>query len=477
MEEPNIKKAKISEEAFPSFENLFDTLPTQVGVKRKKFIEIPPTTSIESTGPITFQINVGQNEQIFPAGVKVLMAIALRDSKTRKKLSAYNPQHDSGYPEQAFIPVGEMAHAVFSDIKVFLNGTKIDGGDALYPYRGAFNNKLFTSLAQKENSLEINGFSWGEKEAFEHKYKNATEYMESIHATANPKETRVPVHPFDSTAKAYAMRYYHSQKQDFLYYVDDIYSDIFQQTKPLPPGSSLTVQFTRSRPQFCLLNKTDTGSPYVHFEYCKLLVPIIELEPETANQINYEAFKEEKPMQFPLRSCQLQAIPKGGGMTDLSIDNILTGRITPRRIFVALVNTESMNGHFHLDPFNFGFYNVKEISCILNGQSSALPSLKCPHANEYYLPVLYLQETLGNQESGIDMKNFKQRNAIFAFDITGLSGVELENCFIRELVQPTGLRILTGNNGHTNLTVLIMKEYDSEIHIHGDGKVIIHPNA
>lgn len=482
------KQYEVSKEAIPWYEDLFASLPTQAGVKRLRWMEVAPTTSIESTGPIQFQINVGKNEQIFPCGVQVLLSIDIRNSRTREKLLAKGPDGVVN-PANCCIPVGEMGHAVFQDIKVFLNNTRIDGGDALYPYRGAFYNRLFTPVDKKQNSLKKTGFDWNETIAFENLYSSPTEYRDAIHANSVREELHEKRKKDGDIHKPFSDRFIKSQTQPFLYYIDSIYSDIFQQPKPLPPGANLSVHFTRSKPQFCLNNKVPDGTnidAYIHFEYCTLMVPVLELEPEMASEMNYIAYTDKTPMKFPLRSVSLQAIPKNAGMRDLSTDSIITGKVTPRRIFVALVNSDAVAGNYGLDPFNFGFYNVREMACKLGGEISSLPILKCPSEYNYLHPIMFLEKSLGSDfESGIDESNFKNRNAIFTFDVTGLSGNELANCYVREMKQPTGLHLQLASipqhphdpTRNLNLTILVYKEYDAEIHINADGKVVKHPYA
>ena len=495
-------------EAFPAYEDLFSTLPTQAGVVRKKLMVVTPQTSIESTGPIQFQINVGSNEQIFPSGIRIAMALDIRDSRTKQKFNPHipgipamgdTPAVEEAYHEEALNVFGpEMGHAAFNDLTVFLNDQKIDGGDALYAYKAALQQKLFTTIEQKKGSMRMTGYNHKLVTPFEDLFPDEQDWIKALNASKPVSALKTHIKgaffKLDENVekKHYAEEWLRGNTRPLKFFVDQIYTEICQQNKPLPPGAKLNFNFTRSKPEFCLLNRVGNvkaPAAYIHFEYCKLLVPVIEMEDKMAAGIEHMALRGGIPMQFPMRLVRMLAMPKGGGQTDLSMENILAGSgVTPRRIFVTLVKTEAMNGDYTLDPFNFSYFDVDEVSCRLSGQLSSLPCMKIPVQDEFWFPVWCLQSTLnsegaGSREIGITEHNWKKRNCIFAFDVSGFAGNEFMNCYTREIRQPTGLHIRLKSplqdkhKANINLTVLVYKEYDAELHIDAYGKVDPLPDA
>ena len=491
-------------ETMPEIEDMFKSLPTQVIVKNQRHIEIDPITSIDGNGPIQFHIEVGSNEQIYPAGIQIIMGLNIKDRITKQRLAAVvsrqelqnpgTPQEEMKTlykynPENANCFVGEMGHAAFQDIKVFINDTQIDGGDGLYPYRGAFYNRLFTSIKEKQHKRKSNGYDLNETVAYEDaSLSRCFEFLKGIDGLSEPanKDSSFIYEGVrkDRCKHAYQNLYINRIERggsDTFHFKDDLYSDIFQQPKPLPPGVSLSVHLTRSKPEFCLLNgaidNVDKITACVNFEYCRLIVPVLEIEEEARNDMYDIAIKNNLEFQYPLRTVSLQATSRGSGMTDLSMDNILNGTTTPRRIFVALLKTEAIAGNYRLDPFNFDFCHLEEMTCKLEGEISALPSIKCTSQYDFARPVIFLQQTVNqNFESGITMDNFKDRNAIFAFDMTGLSGTDYVDCFMKKMTKPTGLLIRLGEpkrfeGNLCDISVLIYKEFDAKILIDGQGNV------
>ena len=482
----------VSEEAVPLYEDLFATLPTQAKVIKKKTLTITPFTSIDSTGPIQFQIVVGANEQILPSGIRIESGIDIRGMRTKTKLKGWDLAEPTAtakslIEENVLVPVDGMGHALFSDITVFINDTKIDGGDGMYAYKGAMHNKLFTTIDQKKGTNELKGLDWHEQKPFEDIFSTPTEYCDAVAAKKEGEKAMMNViESKNKNEQVFGRRYCEIQNNPLIHYSDEIYSEIFQQPKPLPPKTKLTIFLTRNRPEFCLLNNCTTPKNincFIHFEYCRLKVPVLVLEEGVAQEMLYDAHRKKQPFRYPVRQVAIQGVPKNSGMLDLSIDNILTGTVTPRRIFVCFVKSEALSGSYKLDPFNFDFFKIAEVTCRLGGQLSALPALECPSQNDYVTAVTTLLTTLGGlgsgaDEIGITRKNFKNRNAFFAFDMTGMSGVEFADCFTREEESPVGLFIrMDGGGSAYNLTVLIYKEYDSEIEIDATGKVKPLPNA
>ena len=491
----------MAQEGFPSCEDLFSTLPTQVGVVRKKWIEVNPTQNMNASSPIDFEILCGENEQILPCGIKIAMAITVRDKETKQKINhalllpvtAQRKDTDMYEVKHWFLfsYVEGLGHSLFRDIQVSINDTLIDGGDTLYPYRGAFDNRLFTTLYEKRHKLPMNGYNFDETNLHGNKIfgefspdeqKENWEQKDVLHRLEMERDRLKLI---DEKYELYYARFRTLMDNDFLYFVDTLYTDICQQPKPLPPGSKMHISLTRNSLDFCLL--ADRTYPkredaYIHFEYCKLIVPIIELEPKIVKEMWTHAASTQTAMQYPIRSVSLQSIPKGIGMIDLSIDNILQGIRTPRRIFVALVMTKALNGDIEEDPFNFQLMDLEEMICTLGGQVSALPNLRCSNNHDICLPVVHLQKSLGEeQESGITMETFRNRNAIFCFDMTGLSGKEYQDYFMKEITEPTGLHIRLRNpkrfKGHlVDISVIIYKEFDGKICITPSGEVYKYPD-
>ena len=61
-------------------------------------------------------------------------------------------------PKVKTVPVNRTGHTIFNNIKVSLNGTQIDSGSTLYPYRGNFKTRLSYLQKVKDGCLDMIGF-------------------------------------------------------------------------------------------------------------------------------------------------------------------------------------------------------------------------------------------------------------------------------------------------------------------------------
>ena len=477
-------------EYIPPFANLHGELPTQAGIERKTMRVIPPITGLEASGPIQFVVTSGSEEQIYPFGMRVFCEFQIRN-ETHDVIPWENPAVPapaagggatpaSVKPESQVFPVNGIGSAMFSDIEVRLNDTKIESYDGMYAYKADIQKRLFTTGENKRHSMQLGGY-YNEKAAFdEHSASRAALAL----AMGINQVAEADVRNEKGASKhgaAWNERWLRVRGSQTMRVIDRIYSELFNQPKLLPPGAKLSVTFGRSKPEFCLLSPHDTNKYTVHLLSCKLMVPIVACEEKLVRQIEYKCY-EGDDMKFPIRRVELHTYAKARDITDLSIDNVLLGDVTPRRIFVMLVESTSVHGALKKDPFNFQHFDLEEISCTLGGQQGMVPPIKIRPGNDGNIQAVNaLLSTLGSENSmeeiGIDLGNFTRRNNIYAFDINGCAGVEFDGAYTREQKIPTGLSIRLGAHHGTGITVLVYKEYDAEITVDKDGRVKFHPYA
>ena len=64
-------------------------------------------------------------------------------------------QPDIVNPKAKTVPVNGIGHTIFNNVKVSLNGTQIDLGSTLYPYRGDFKMRLCYPERVKDGCLDM----------------------------------------------------------------------------------------------------------------------------------------------------------------------------------------------------------------------------------------------------------------------------------------------------------------------------------
>jgi hypothetical protein len=465
-------------EAIPSYLDLHSTLPTQAGAESKRWHSIPPSHPLTSTGPIQFDIPSGAEQQILPSGIRVVVRVRILHADG----SALGPYTDNIVPVDArVIPVNGIGHALFSDIEVRLNDQKIASNDGMYAYRGNLDNILFTSAENKKNSCLLSGF-----EMEDVRFDSCRTQAELKQLWAWHKETEKDVLGFNTApynnGKVWGRRYLATAASREKTYYDRLYSEIFQQPLALPPQAKLTIQLQRSQPNFCLLAGEGKTAPYrIEISRIELVVPFISVDKDWVRDIYHETFRDRE-MRFPMRRVEMTSYEKNLGAHELNIDSIQFGTVAPRRIFVALVASAAKSGDYQLDPFNYQHFNVSEIFVKVGGQQSSAPSYEMDFERlEFTQPLFYLLNTLGSEgsdsEIGINPTNYLSGNVIYAFDVNGLAGVELDEAYTREMRAPTGLSIKLKTPLTAAATVLVYKEYDAEMTMDRYNTIRIHPYA
>lgn len=471
-------------EFIPAYANLHSDFPTQAGIEKKVTRIIPPLTAIESTGPIQFVVSSGSEEQIYPTGIRLLCEFQIRDGDDKPIDYTETPGGGGAARVRAaaqVFPVNGISSSMFSDIEVRLNDTKIESNDGMYAYKADIQKRLFTTIENKKHSMKMSGYG-NELYPFDN-YNESIDVLKAVlgidkldeHAARTEKRV-------EKTSSIWIDRWIKTRGSKTWRVMDRLYSEIFNQPKLLPPGSKLGITFGRSKPEFCLLTVHNTKKYSIHIVSCRLYVPVVACEQKLVHQIESKTLAGDL-MKFPIRRVELHSYAKGRNITDLSIDNVLLGDVTPRRIFVMLVKSTAIHGEYKEDPFNYQHFNVQEIACKLGGQEGAVPVIKIDEAASHpdIHAVNLLLATLGSENSleeiGIDIDNFAHRNNIYAFDINGCSGVEFENAYTREQKIPTGLRITLLRPYDEPITVLVYKEYDAEITCNFKNQVMFHPYA
>ena len=133
----------IGEEVLPESLRLHATLLTQTVAKHSQYHCIQPKNAISRTGAISFEILVGDNKFIDVGSTMLYVECSVRTAQSEMIPSQIaHPTDDTRpdivNPKAKTVPVNGIGHTIFNNVKVSLNGTQIDSGSTLYPYRGDF---------------------------------------------------------------------------------------------------------------------------------------------------------------------------------------------------------------------------------------------------------------------------------------------------------------------------------------------------
>ena len=100
--------------------------------------------------------------------------------------------------------------------------------------------------------------------------------------------------------RAILRRYVSGQASKCIYTIGRIHSEIFDQTKLLPPNSVLDIEFERNDANFLLLTKIKNPNFTIQMESCQILSHIVEMDNQITREIESVSMSGTS-MLYPVR--------------------------------------------------------------------------------------------------------------------------------------------------------------------------------
>lgn len=464
----------LEEEVIPEAINLHSTLPTQTAIKHSKFILVHPRSALEKKGKIPFRISAGSSQFIDVYNTYVFIESKIVGPNGRD-IPLTIPDPAGGAPVHNpmlnVLPVNGLSHAWFKQVTTRLNNTSIGFGGSMYAHRGDMELRLSYPSTVKKGSLDMCGFG-EEPISFDSANVGNLPFDNPVDAHANYDE--------------FMRRYKKMKGGKHMHTLGRIHTEICDQPKFLPPGSTLDFEFERNSSKFLLLSKRDDNYG-IEMVSCSILAHIVEMDEEVTEDIQKTSM-DGLSMLYPVRRVHMMYYSKGQNVADLSNYNLLLGEtdMMPRRIFVSMVRQNAMQGDLGMDPFNCQHFNMSEFCLKVGSHEIPFPSFDCSMEDDdddstsHIWPLFSLLQStnafITENEMGIDMSNYRSRNAILGFDLTG-SQIPAGECFEASNKQNIELVLKLANVHAFVIDIVVYAEYDAEIEIKPGGTVVAHQYA
>ena len=461
------KQPGMFQEGFPEAMEFHTTLPTQVGVTESGWEIIDPRNSIIASKTIEFEIPSGQDMLIDPNKTRMLLRLKLL-------------KNDGTTPElknTKFCPVNGLAHAIFKGLDVTLNGTRIASSDGLYAYRAHMESSLMSSKAASTHggTLTLGGFEVDStpysKIPNDDSFKGGDDGKSDITSTDEwGGWKRGPIQ------RRFA--FYRTRDLDATL-ISRVYSEIFDQPKYLPPGSTLRLVFyLQELLNDFALNTAQTAAKdrfKIVIEKCCLLVRRVKAQAQLLREI-FEITEKGEPMKIPLRRVSMNYYTRDAGTADWGIVNLLKpGETLPRRIFIGFVKQAAFIGSYNNCPFEFEKPNIQTAGLKLGAQYLPYPEIRCYTKKDDTMPFWALMEALkayGSEEDcGVTLFNYSRGNYYLGFNLTH-GDLPPGEAFELPQNKPASLEcLLNASHAGTPMTMIVYAEYDAEILIGANNQV------
>ncbi len=426
--------------------DIFRPPPVQLSIDSSRFHVVHPVASLDHNSPITFKV------------VNSLDYLDLSESFLILKLNIVQGNNDriadpapNAIPERAKVfPVNSIGTSLFKNVEVFLNSKLVSSSENLYPYRAYLENLLSYSDSVQERNLTAS--LWA---------KDTAGHFNST--VVDPEDDVVNLGAREKWLKS---RYSRSFEV-----VTRIHTELFNCPRLLMNNIELTIRLTRADSSFCLMSAEHTANYNIIIEQASLYVCTKSVSPAVRDAHVFSLTKGNNNVILPVTRGIIRAFSKGPNRLVLSENSLYSGR-TPRRVFVALVDSRGFAGHLSHNPFNFQNFGVRELILRKNGVPVSFEKMDLDFPNGNY-PLAYTsllqtcQYLHKNEDLCFNYAEFAHGYAVYGFNLSpdySMGEQPLSQCTL-------SLDIMLTNALQHAVTVICYLEISNQIQIDSQHKI------
>ena len=367
--------------------DLFMVPPTQTSVESARIVEYESYTE-NSDGPLHFTIIGVEDEYLDLSQTYLYVKSKITNSKGE-------PVADTNVVG----PTNLFLHSMFSQVDISIKNQKITSSVNTYPYRCYIETLLNYGEDAKTSHLGAALF-----------HKDTAGQMESI-ATSKAE--------FDEEInEGWLKRRNATSKGEFDMF-GRIHADLFFQDRYLLDNVNVDVKLTKARDSFCLIG--DGKDEYkVKFLKAVLHVRQVRISPDV--RLAHAKVLENNTAKYPIKRVETKAIVISKDLLNKTLEGVSTGHL-PNRIVFGLVDSDSYNGDYKKNCFNFKHYNLSRVAVTVNGHDAPYSPIEVDFKNNLYTKAYYSLFT-GLDRAPLDLGNnitksdYKEGYTLFAFDLT-----------------------------------------------------------
>jgi hypothetical protein len=364
---------------------LFSTPNTESSVNRIEYKRYHPTSALSQTGPISFHISPQENQYV---------------DLSRSRLVVYfNMENNTGgQPTTAGDAscANNMFHTLWSQIDVYLNEVLISPCNNLYHYK-----------AYIDTVLEENYFN-----------NNVSATQLYYHDTAGAMDASTY-----GTNDGYDYRNIIVSDGGDFRLTGPLRADLWSTNKWILPGVDIKMTL-RQTPQALRIIKGAGVQEFkivlkqIYFTPCMVTVK------QSITDAHLSILNSGQNAKYPYTRHQIEAYNVPAGSHFFRKDQIFNNE-KPDRVVAVLVNAQAFKGSTLLNPFNFQFYDVRQMDFTfddesLNGRRIDLDENTGEYKESFYALTAYMgNDGDGNNGPNIKIDEFSGGYALYIFDQYG----------------------------------------------------------
>jgi hypothetical protein len=367
--------------------DLFSVPPTQTSIESGTIAEYNPISSIVHGLPIEFSVTGGGNDYIDIANTQLFVSAKI----TRANGDNIDDTDQVG-------PVNLAIHSLFSEVDLRLNDTLVSSTNNTYAYRAYLETLLSYGPDAKASQLTAAMY-----------YKDTAGHMDVGNTSgANARNAGL------------VTRFGYFQGSRVIDMMDKLHLDLCFQERLIPSDVGIRLRLVRNKDAFCLMSAAAQPTYKIQIMDCKLYVRKVRLSPSVF--VAHAKALDVGNAKYPINRVVCKTFNCPQGNLEFSQECLFSGQL-PTRLLVSMVDTDSYNGTYAKNPYNFKHYEMTQLRLYLDGQPQTISPIEVDFANNQYirgfLSIFSGTNKLGKDE-GIDINRseYAQGYTIVAWDLT-----------------------------------------------------------
>jgi hypothetical protein len=409
-------------EGFNASVGLFQVPPTETGEETVSWVNIRPTSQITSGGVIDF--TVPGNTLQYMNCKKTLLYVK---SKVVKK------DGSDIVAEDIVTTINLFLHSLWSQMEVSIQQKSISSGiSTRYPYKAILDIILFMKLDERKSKGPTMMY-----------YRDSGRSMDSVSPSVSPVNTGL----FSRNERCKVSKIFDMQ--------GPLYSDFFQQNRLLLNGVQLSVRLYPTSDAFRLMS----AKAEYKVEILDAILKVCYVKVSPGILLGHSEALKVSPARYFFDDSVIKTYAIAQGEFSITADDLFQGEV-PKRLILTLISSDSLNGSFSKNPFNFKNYDLNFCGFYIDGQSLPTQPLQPDFDNDLYTEA-YLTALNEMPLNGLSFDEFKAGYSIYIFDIKQTAGdvlsvrkkghTRLEIRFSKALPEPA--------------TLLVYAKFDKEMRI------------
>ena len=393
-------KAEGSDDVYSDDLALFHTPPTESAVLSTKIVDFHPTSPLRHGSPVEFTIS-GSGPQY----------IDMKNTKLHLKLRILKADGSGLDIDNSVGPVNQILHSLWSHIDVYLQQQLVTATTSNYHYKAYMENLLTYSEGSKHSHLQSQGY-----------YGDTPGFFDDM---VNNGGLAVRQGLFGS-----------SRTVDL---IGRINADIFDQNRLMLNGVEIQLKFWPANAKFCLLSDDDIEYK-IDIVDAILKVKKVTLAPSVI--LGHAAALEKANALYFYERTLVKNFLISRGEYSVRLNDVFQNNI-PSRLLIGFVRSDSANGSYRLNPFNFLHKNLSHLGIYVNDESVPGKPIQTSYAAEstnymeaYDGLIESLDIPLHSQGFGIQRLDYDRGYTLYGFKI-----LEAENKAHLPLIKKGNLKI------------------------------------